>query len=128
MNSIAMILIGDVLFRPKPDFRLVTHFGVAVAPDLVLQNTPDKGEHVVTVQKFSAGEPIAVHRTGVNPAVVINRAQAVLVTPSKYDLFKNNCEHTVTRVVQGVSKSPQLVFFVILLVVIGVLWFAVKRK
>jgi hypothetical protein len=128
MNTIAMIRIGDVLTRPKKDLRIVTHAGVVIAPGLVLQNTPDKGEHLTTLQDFTSGEAVAVLRTGANPSVVAARAQAVLAKPSKYDVLKNNCEHTVTKIVEGISRSPQLLFILFVAAVILVSWLVLKRK
>ncbi len=126
MNPITNIRVGDVLTRPKA--LIVTHVGVAVAPNLVLQNTPEKGEHLTTVQEFSAGKPVILHRTGANPATVVARAQAVISNPQKYDLIQNNCEHTVTKVIQGIAQSSQLAVFVMVALVGGVLLLASKKS
>ena len=110
MNPITTIRAGDILTRPKA-LGLVTHVGVAVAPDLILQNTPDKGEHLATLQEFSAGKPVTVHRTGVDPSIITARAQEVLANPQKYNLIENNCEHTTTKVVHGIARSAQIFFW-----------------
>ena len=75
MNPPATIRVGDILARPKA-VGIVTHFGVAITSDLVLQNTPEKGEHIATLQQFSAGKPVTVHRTNADPSIVVARAQA----------------------------------------------------
>ena len=122
--------IGDVLTLPK-SFGFLTHMGVAIGPDRVIQNTREKGEHVATVQEFSAGKPVTVHRTGVNPSVTVARAQTVLANPQPYDPVQNNCEHTVTKIVHGIARSPQAAFYLTLTVtalVLGALWVASKRS
>ena len=121
------IRAGDVLRRPKA-LGIVNHFGVAVAPNLVLQNTPLKGEHLATLQEFSVRKPVTVHRSGANPSHVIARARTVLASPKRYDVFQNNCEHTATKIVQGVAKSPQLAALASIALVGGVLLLATKRS
>ena len=127
MNSMTMIRIGDVLTRPKA-LGFVTHTGVAIAPGWVLHNTPEKGEHATTVHDFSAGQVVAVHRTGLNPSVVIARARSVLGNPRDYHPIGNNCEHTVTKVIHGISKSPQVIFFAIIALLLGVLWLMLRQR
>lgn len=130
MKNITDIRIGDVLTRPKAlGVPVPFHVGVVVGPNLVLQNTPEKGEHFATVQEFSAGKPITVHRTGLNPSIVIARAKDILSNPQKYDLFQNNCEHTATKVVHGIAKSSQLAILAVIAILGGVaLCFALKRR
>jgi hypothetical protein len=126
MKPITDIRVGDILTRPKA-LGIVTHRGVVVAPNLILQNTPHKGEHLATIPEFSSGKPVRVHRTGANPSIVTARAQTVLANPQKYDVFKNNCEHTATKVVDGIAKSPQLGFFAILALASAALLLASKK-
>ena len=104
MKPISDIRVGDVLTRPKA-LGIVTHRGVVVAPNLVLQNTPQKGEHLASIQEFSDGKPVRLHRTDANPSIVTARAQTILASPQKYNLFKNNCEHTATKVIHGIAKA-----------------------
>jgi hypothetical protein len=127
MNQTTTVHAGDVLTRPKA-LGVVTHVGVAIAPNLILQNTPEKGEHLTTVQEFCAGKPVMLHRTGVNPSIVAARAQAVLASPQKYDLFQNNCEHTATKIIQGMGQSSQLAVFVTIALVGGVLLLASSKS
>lgn len=124
------IRIGDVLTRPKAA-GFVTHAAVAIWNGLVLHNTPEKGEHAATVREFAAGGPVAVHPTGANPSVVVARAQRVLANPQGYDPVKNNCEHTVTKVVHGTAWSPQvkaILGVVIFALVAGLLWLLLRRR
>jgi hypothetical protein len=110
MNPMTNIRIGDVLTVPKA-LGVVTHYAVAFAPGLVVQNTPEKGEHAATVQDFAAGNPVTVHRTGADPSIVVARAQAILASPKKYHPIQNNCEHTVTKIIRGIAQSPQALFW-----------------
>ncbi len=126
MNKQTDIRIGDVLSRPKA-LGIVTHLGVVVAPGLVIQNRPGKGEHLATLKEFAGGKPVTVHRTAANPAEVTARAQAVLANPQGYDPIKNNCEHTVTRIIQGIARSPQLALIVTVVIVGGLVLVLKKR-
>lgn len=116
INSITNICPGDLLLRPEA-LGLLQHVGVAIAPDRVLQNTRASGEHVTTLQGFSGGKPISVRRSDVHPTIVLARAEAVLANPQPYDPVLNNCEHTATRLLYGIARSPQLAFIVVLAVV-----------
>lgn len=109
--------IGDLLVRPKA-FGIFSHFGVLVGPNTVLQNTPDKGEHLATVREFAAGKPVTVLPTGINWSQVAVRVRRVLANPKAYNPFSRNCEHTATEVVRGSSTSPQLLLFAALAVVL----------
>jgi hypothetical protein len=112
--------IGDLLVRPKAG-GLINHVGVLVAHNTVLQNTPDKGEHVATVAEFAAGTPVKVVSTGVPPSLVVARAREILARAKSYHPFARNCEHTATEAVVGVAKSPQLLFYVALAVIVTLL-------
>jgi len=113
--------IGDFLVRPKIR-GFVSHVGVLLSHNTVLQNTPEKGEHTATVPEFAAGALVKVLPTGANPSHVLGRARKALANPKPYHLFCRNCEHTATEVVRGVAKSPQLLIFgVIAFIVVMVL-------
>ena len=116
MNYIPTIRVGDMLLRPEA-LGFLQHVGVAIAPDRVLQNTRDRGEHVTTLQGFSAGKPVTVRRSDAHPAIVRARAEAVLANPQPYDPVLNNCEHTASKIIHGIARSPQLAFIVIMAVV-----------
>jgi hypothetical protein len=109
--------IGDLLVRQKA-LGVFDHVGVLVGPNTVLQNTPDRGEHLATLQDFAAGEPIKVLPTGAHPAHVMARARQVLANAKAYNPFSRNCEHTVSEVVRGFAKSPQAIAYITLAVII----------
>ena len=112
--------IGDLLIRPKA-IGILDHVGVLVAANAVLQNTPEKGEHLAPVHEFAAGQPIRVQPTGADPTHVMARARNVLANAKPYNPFSRNCEHTASEVVLGFAKSPQLLFIVSLTVIVVVL-------
>jgi hypothetical protein len=121
------INVGDFLSRPKA-LGLINHFGLVIARDRVLQNTPEKGEHVTTMQEFASGKPVTVQPTGVHPSLVSSRAREILDNPQKYSLFNRNCEHTAHDAAYGKAKSPML-FWVAVGAVAGVLiWICCRRN
>ena len=95
---------GDVVSRRK---GLVMHKGIGLADGRVLHNTPFKGEHISSEADFRAGKRL--YATRLEPAA---RLRALRVADSVerrgYHLWKNNCEHTVTRATTGRARSPQL--------------------
>jgi hypothetical protein len=103
--------IGDLLIRDKA-LGIFDHIGVVVAPNTVLQNTPERGEHLAPVEEFAAGQPIKVRLTGADSSRVAARARKILANAKAYNPFSRNCEHTASEVLHGVAKSPQLLFYV----------------
>ena len=95
---------GDVIARRK---GVVLHIGVVLAPGEVLHNTPERGEHVSSLDEFAAGRRVRL----VRPACGQSHARDSSARPRagrSYNLFTQNCEHTASRVVQGRAQSPQL--------------------
>lgn len=106
VNAVRMN-VGDILMRPK--FPGVDHWGVFAGNNLVCHNTPDKGEHISTIQEFANGQPMKVQHTGADASKMIPRINQRLANPKRYDLFRRNCQHTVNEIVYGVAKSPLVV-------------------
>ncbi len=125
MNQYPNIAIGDLISRPK-GLGLVEHFGVVVAPDLVLQNTPERGEHVTSVIGFAADQRIRRLSTSADPASVVARARAILSRPRKYNLFNRNCEHTAREAAHG--KAESWIINILLLLTVGVVLWVLVRK
>ena len=97
---------GDIVSRRK---GLVLHKGVVLHDGGVLHNTPRRGEHVSTLSEFAEGESVLVERRHYAARrETLARVQYVRPRARNYDLFNNNCEHTVTRVAEGRARSPQL--------------------
>jgi hypothetical protein len=112
---------GDLLLRPKC-LGIVRHEGVVVGSNAVLHNTPDKGEHVSTVDDFADGKPVKVHPTFAAPALIYSRAQQVLGRPRQYDPFARNCQHTATELISGRANSAWVQAVALLLFVVLATW------
>ena len=97
-------LPGDIVFRRK---GLVMHKGIALGDGLVLHNTPFAGEHVSSAEKFRRGHPLYVQRLTAEERKRTLRAAHADVR-RRYNLFTNNCEHTVSRAHSGKAASRQL--------------------
>ena len=94
---------GDIVARRK---WLVMHKGVVLDDGRILHNTPWRGEHASTLGEFRAGRRLRVTPTdrGTRQRV----AGAERHGARRYNLFTNNCEHTVNRATTGRATSPQL--------------------
>ena len=106
---VARYLPGDIVARRK---GLVMHRGIALGGDRILHNTPLRGEHVSTEAEFRQGQPMHVrHTERIKRLRTLHAAQdAAQGQPRRgYNLFTNNCEHTVTRAATGKAQSPQLI-------------------
>lgn len=94
---------GDILARRK---GFVMHKGVALGDGRVLHNTPWRGEHVSSEREFRAGKPLRVTRLdAAERRLALHAAEQ---SSRRYNLFTNNCEHTVNRATSGQATSPQL--------------------
>ena len=107
-ESVTEVLPGDVVLRRKGP---VMHQGIALGDDRVLHNTPRRGEHVSSMDEFGRGKRVRPRRLGeTERARALRHAQyATAGDTRRYNLFRNNCEHTVTRATTGKSSSRQLV-------------------
>ena len=102
------VLPGDVVLRRK---GLVMHQGIALGDGRVLHNTPFRGEHVSSMEDFRRGRAVRARRLGeTQRARALHHARGTAhATSRRYNLFRNNCEHTVSRATTGKPRSPQLV-------------------
>ena len=83
------------------------HRGIFLDDGQVLHNTPLRGEHISSYAEFRKGK--TVYDRGLSE----RRRQEVLRATGesehrRYNPFTNNCEHTVTRALDGRGRSPQL--------------------
>lgn len=95
---------GDIVSRRK---GFVMHRGIALGDGRVLHNTPFRGEHISSETEFRAGKRLYTESSVGAP----HRRAARLAEAGEarsYNLFTNNCEHTVSRVTEGRARSPQL--------------------
>jgi len=99
-------LPGDIVSRRK---GLVMHRGIALGDGRVLHNTPFKGEHICSESEFRAGKRLYIDRhDAALRKRTLHRAGSVPDSARSYNLFTNNCEHTVSRTMTGRAHSPQL--------------------
>lgn len=96
---------GDVVSRPK---GLVEHVGLVVDGGRVLHNIPGQGEHVTSLAEFAAGRPVRIDRSPPEERLMLLARAGHDGARRDYDLLRNNCEHTVSRVREGRASSPQL--------------------
>ena len=101
------VLPGDIVLRRKGP---VMHQGIALDDGRVLHNTPRRGEHVSSMEDFRRGKALRARRLEESQrARALHHAhEAAEGKAQRYHLFKNNCEHTVTRATTGEPRSPQL--------------------
>ena len=100
---------GDVVSRRK---GLVMHRGIVLEDGQVFHNTPFQGEHVSSMSEFRKNKRMFVHEMDSSEhldSLHIRRAGL----DRNYNLFTNNCEHTISRATTGRGRSPQLVSFLI---------------
>ncbi len=94
---------GDILVRRK---GIVMHKGIVLEDGRVLHNTPRQGEHVCTEREFRAGRRLWVQK--LDSKARRRALDAAEQAARRYNLFTNNCEHTVSRATVGQATSPQL--------------------
>ncbi len=101
------VLPGDIVLRRKGP---VMHQGIALDDGRVLHNTPRRGEHVSSLEDFRRGKTLRALRLDESQrARALRHAhEAAEGKAHRYHLFRNNCEHTVTRATTGKPRSPQL--------------------
>ena len=100
---------GTILEKQLFIFR---HVGVCLGNGYVLQNTPFKGEEVVSESDFIYGAKFKVRDPGrIDVSSFLSRVSEIELNPRSYNLISNNCEHTIYRALYGSARSPQLMAF-----------------
>jgi hypothetical protein len=117
-------LPGDIVSRRK---GVVMHRGLVLEDGRILHNTPERGEHISTLDAFSAGERVRVERRDFE-----TRRQALAVAGGSarrrsYHLLRNNCEHTIYRDDRGRGRSPQLKGWMLGLGIAGATFLATRH-
>lgn len=100
---------GDIVSRRK---GLVMHRGIVLDDGRVFHNTPFQGEHVSSLHEFRKNKRMFVHELDAADRLEALRAYRE-DSGRNYNLFTNNCEHSISRASTGKSRSPQLVSFLI---------------
>jgi cell wall-associated NlpC family hydrolase len=105
VDNCEQLAIGDVLYRRKGP---VMHVGIYLGEASILHSTPKFGEHQVDFADFAKGKTVYAQSTGLSPEQILTKARQVLAQPQGYRLFKSNCEHTASKVLDGDPNSHQL--------------------
>lgn len=115
---------GDVIKRPKGIFE---HQGIYLGNNRVFHNTPERGEHVSSLQEFANGHEVGLKwASNGNRGEILNSAYHAMSNLRKYDPVLNNCEHTVNRILKVTPKSPQLVGFGLFVLLVALLFVGSK--
>lgn len=115
---------GDILYRAKYP---ATHTGIYLGNGNVFHNMPALGEHISSFNDFSEGKKVTVSKTpDAIRSEVLERLNHSLLNPENYNLFTNNCEHTINKVVFNKKRSDQILILVTLLT-IGISYLALKK-
>lgn len=104
--TVNALTIGTIIARTKAG--VAEHIGVITAHNLVLHNTPDRGEHESTVAEFAAGQIITIRGRVRDVMAFVNRVWRRRQNLRAYDLVSNNCEHTISALTADEPSSPQL--------------------
>lgn len=97
--------VGTILKRSKAPF---VHIGMYLGNGQVLHNHPDSGESVVSIGEFAKNCVVATSGIVTITSEIRQRIQDTIRSPKKYNATSNNCEHTISRIVNGSGESPQL--------------------
>lgn len=99
---------GSIVRRVKDG--LFDHPGVVVPGGLVYENRPDAGEGLYSLSDFiaSAGGTLSAKLPDwEDRLIILANVRKELQSPRKYSLWGNNCQDTVSRVVEGRARSHQ---------------------
>ena len=97
----ARYLPGDIVSRRK---GFVMHKDIVLRDGRVLHNVPFKGEHICSEAEFRDGKRLYATRMEQRQRSRALR-EADRDTLRGYNLFTNNCEHTVHRAFHSVDGS-----------------------
>ena len=117
---------GDIVLRRKGP---VMHQGIALDGNRVLHNTPRRGEHISSMDDFRRGKTVRTRRLDETrrTRALHHVRDTISGDNRRYNLFRNNCEHTVMRATTGQANSPQLLAVAAGLVVGGVVLAATRH-
>ena len=100
-----------LISRPKLGF--LRHLGVLLPDGCVAHCTPERGEHLSTVEEFAAGQDVRIERViPIEQCMsALQRIAQAMVMPNAYNLFTNNCETFANRSIGERAVSSQLTGF-----------------
>lgn len=97
---------GDAVSRQKGS---VTHWGIVLAPDLVLDIVPGAAPRMVSFWAFADGAPVMAHFSpDEDRPAILTRAWQAQANPRLYDAFSNNCQHLKNYVLTGEHYSESV--------------------
>jgi hypothetical protein len=99
---------GDIIRRPKKNGG-GWHYGTVLETGMIAHTLPVIGKHICTLEEFCDGLPYSIQRpprTWQQNLDVQLRALEDIGAP--YVLPTANCEHDISRVHTGVSRSPSV--------------------
>jgi|ERR1700690_1227003 hypothetical protein len=84
------------------------HWGVLFQGNLVAHNTPERGEHVSTLQEFAPAGKFRVvrHVPPEHFQASMRRIQETVQSPQSYHATNNNCQTFANRVTGEAPRSP----------------------
>lgn len=101
---------GDVLVRNKSFFGIIDHYGLYVGNGKVIDNHPDRGVSLISLNAFLSGrelERIArFNGNSFSKNQVVRKGYSML--GMNYQLTKFNCEHFVNEAWGAGRKSQQV--------------------
>jgi uncharacterized protein YycO len=101
------INFGDMLTSERLGYQ---HTATYIGNGNVVTNTPTRGEHICSLQEFADGREVrAVPVSQALRDAVYWNQRAILSDPRPYNLFNNNCEHTVHKLYGLPPRSPQVI-------------------
>ena len=119
------IFPGDELSRKK---GLITHYGIALDDDRVLEIVPENTPRQVSFEEFANGKPIGIRRPPEEERpFILERAMQVLLNREEYRLLTNNCEHLKNLVLTGSAHSESVRLLAFLAVASLAIYAATRR-
>lgn len=108
---------------------LFRHVGVLLPDGRVAHCSPERGEHISSVEEFADGRDVTIERA-VPPtqySSTFQRIASAMRSPQGYALMTNNCEMFANRMTGRKEESPQLHRAAIAVGVAALLVLAVTR-
>ncbi|MDW3212174.1 MAG: lecithin retinol acyltransferase family protein [Reichenbachiella sp.] len=110
MRDNYLLKAGDVPIRNKSAFGIIDHFGLYIGNGNVIDNHPERGVRVVSLESFLNGREldriVRFKGNSYERSQVVRRANFMI--GQDYHLTKFNCEHFVNAAWGTEIKSNQV--------------------
>lgn len=113
-----MVFLAEPLaLVSRPKLAVLRHLGVLLPDGRVAHCTPERGEHISSVEEFAAGRDVKIERVVAPDKGIptLQRIAQAMRSPRGYNVATNNCEIFANRAVGEAASTPQLVGVVILI-------------